>query len=184
LESLSDASAPHYAYYDIEVSSLTTALDQLEAYVAAYGPFDAVLGFSQGAGLAAMLLVRHRYRFPTAPPSFKCAVFFSPVSVYDPVAYAEHGEKIVLSGKVNGRHPIDIPTMIAYGKDDSRRDECQGLIQVCDPDLLEVLVHSGHHEIPGVGRRGELVEVVKLMRRVVCNAEILNNNNNNNNNVS
>jgi predicted esterase len=141
-------------------------------YIATYGPFDAVLGFSQGAGLAAMLLMRQHYQSPTSPPSFKCAVFFSPVSIYDPVAYVERGELIVLSGMVNGIYPITIPTFVSYGKQDMRKDECEGLMKVCDPQALEVLVHGKGHEIPGTGHKAELVKAVKFVRRVVCKVEL------------
>jgi hypothetical protein len=180
LESLSDPSSTHYAYYDIGANagaSLGTAIDQLEVYISKYGPFDGVLGFSQGAGLAAMLLVRRAYLSPENPSPFKCAVFFSPVSVYDPVAYLERGQQKVVTGMVNGNYPINIPTLLVYGKNDGRKGECETLVKTCNPNVLEVLVHDGGHEIPGIGLRGEMATVVKLMRRVVYRAESLDSHN-------
>lgn len=118
-----------------------------------------------------MLLVRHYYRARDAPPPFKCAVLFSPVSVYDPVAYTERGEKKVLSGKVNGGYPISIPVAIIYGSRDERKAECEGLVETTNPKLREVFVHGGDHEIPGSALRRELLESVKLARRIVYKAE-------------
>lgn len=46
----------YFSYYDIEdPTSMITALKQLDNYIVIEGPFDSVLGYSHGAGLAAML---------------------------------------------------------------------------------------------------------------------------------
>ncbi|RDL39060.1 DUF341-domain-containing protein [Venustampulla echinocandica] len=175
LESLSDQSAEHYAYYNVgagAASSIAIALDQLEAYIALEGPFDGVLGFSQGAGLAIMLLVRRYHGDPVAPPPFKCAILFSPVSVYDPVAYEKRGQVRLLDGTLDGKYSITIPTAIIYGKEDSRKQECEGLLSSCDPTKRSVLIHEGNHEIPGIGLRSELAGTVNMVRRAIYQAEL------------
>ncbi|KUJ07890.1 DUF341 domain protein [Mollisia scopiformis] len=175
LKLLSDPSAEHWAYYDIGegvASSLATALEQLKAYLAAEGPFDGVLGFSQGAGLAAMFLVQRYYEDPLATPPFKLAIFFSPVSVYDPVAYQKSGEVKILDGPVDQKYVIRIPTAIIYGEEDSRRHECEGLVSSCDPTKLSVLVQKGGHEIAGIGLRSELAGTVNTIRRVIYLAQL------------
>ena len=60
----------YFAYYDpTEPSSILQAVNDLAAYVSTEGPFDGVMGFSQGAALAAMLLTRE-----SAEP-FRFAIF-------------------------------------------------------------------------------------------------------------
>ena len=60
-----------FAYYDpTHPFTILQAIDDLAAYVSAEGPFDGVMGFSQGAALTAMLRAR---RSPAEP--FRFAVF-------------------------------------------------------------------------------------------------------------
>lgn len=60
MQSYFNAADEYFAYFDQDsASSITKALDDLESYIAsADKPFDAVMGFSQGAGLAAMYMIR------------------------------------------------------------------------------------------------------------------------------
>ena len=108
---MSEVNATSWAYFDpSSTASYIKALDYLDTYVAAEGPFDGVLGFSQGASLAAMHLVRKAIQAPTEAPPFKCAILISCAAVYDPVAYFERGEVRVLDFERDGR-PIKIPTV-------------------------------------------------------------------------
>ncbi|KAH8702537.1 serine hydrolase-domain-containing protein [Talaromyces proteolyticus] len=174
LEALADPSCQHYAYYDLNSTvSFIAALDSLEAYIEAEGPFDGVMAYSQGAGLVAMLLVRRQYLKPLEAPLFRCAILFSPVQVYDPVAYLERGEAVVLDRVASGMSAIPIPIVIIYGEVDERKNECLGLQGICDPNLLSVFVHEGGHEVPGMGVKGEaLRETVKMARRGITRAEL------------
>jgi hypothetical protein len=172
LNNLSDPSNEHYAYYDItSPSSFVMALDQLDAYIAAEGPFDGVIGYSHGAGLAAMLLVRNKHLKPSNPPLFRVAILFSPVSVYDPVAYLERQEVRVLDDVGGGPPAIDIPVVIVYGDRDPRKDECKGVKAICNPKAVWEYVHDGGHEVPGVRAKGALPETIKFARRGITTAE-------------
>ncbi|KAF2469065.1 uncharacterized protein BDR25DRAFT_289247 [Lindgomyces ingoldianus] len=171
LSNLSDPSEQHYAYYDIASPfSFVTALDHLEAYILEEGPFDGVIAYSHGAGLAAMLLVREKYLKPSAPPLFKVAIFFSPVSVYDPVAYQERQEVRVLDDVGGGPPAIDIPTVVVYGEGDPRMEECKGVKAICNSKYLWEYVHDGGHEVPGIGVKNAIPETVKVARRGITTA--------------
>jgi hypothetical protein len=119
-----------------------------------------------------MFLVHCHHQSSSTVLPFKCAILFSPISVYDFVAYAERGEEKVLKGMVEGEYAIDIPVAIFYGKQDERKEESEGLISVCDPQQLAVLIHRGGHEIPGMGIKDDLVEVVKVARRLIYKTEL------------
>lgn len=146
-------------------------MDSLEAYIEAEGPFDGVMAYSQGAGLAAMLLVRKHYLKPLEKPPFRCAILFSPVQIYDTGAYLERGEVKVLDCMSAA---LPIPVVIIYGEVDERKSECIAVQGCCDPDLLSVFVHQGGHDVPGIGVKDDdaLRESVKVARRGITRAEL------------
>jgi hypothetical protein len=72
---------PLYGYYNpISAASIAQTETELLDIVEAEGPFDGVLGYSSGAGLAAQLIVRDQERYPNKMPSerpFRFAIFFN-----------------------------------------------------------------------------------------------------------
>lgn len=170
---LSNPTNQHFAYYDIaSPSSFIAALDNLEGYIKTEGPFDGVIAYSQGAGLAAMLLIRSQYLHPGDACLFRCAILFSPIRIYDPVAYLERGEIRVLEQLGPRTAPLPIPVVIIYGEADERKDECRGVQAICDPDLLYVFAHEGGHEVPSIGVKQDIPAVVKAARRGITRAEL------------
>jgi len=181
LATLADKSKTYWSYHDMSShAGFIAALDNLESYVLAEGPFDGVMAYSQGAGLAAMLLVRRQHLYPLEPPLFKCAIFFSPLQVYDPAAYAERGEVKVLGQGQEQEHEgggtaaaaVSIPTAIIYGVSDERKDECVGLQAICDATRLSVFVHEGGHQVPGLGAKDGLLGSVRMARRAITLAKV------------
>ncbi|KAL8804454.1 MAG: hypothetical protein Q9182_002559 [Xanthomendoza sp. 2 TL-2023] len=59
---------PTTAKMDAAHKLVSTAIEQ-------HGPFDAVMGFSQGAALAASAILRHQIQHPTQPPLFQMGIF-------------------------------------------------------------------------------------------------------------
>lgn len=55
------------------------ALDYLYRIMEEDGPFDGIIGYSEGATVAATLLLHEQRRFETEgiPPMFKCGLFFA-----------------------------------------------------------------------------------------------------------
>ena len=170
---MSNTDVTAWAYFDpSSIASYIRALEQLDTYVAAEGPFDGVLAFSQGATLAAMHVVRKAVQAPSHPPPFKCAIFISCAAVYDPLAYFERGQIRILDSKLDG-HPIQIPTVHIWGEQDPMRDQSRGLSELCQPELTAVFVHEGAHEVPRLGARGALAGSVKAVRRGITLAALL-----------
>lgn len=132
-----------------------------------------MLAYSQGAGLVAMLLVRRQYLHPHQPRLFQCAILFSPGHVFDPVAYVETGEVKVLEGGVpEGQAALALPVVVIYGEGDELREGCEKFAALCDPAMLEVFVHEGGHEVPGLGAKKGLLGAVKMARRGTIQAEL------------
>ncbi|CAL8579971.1 hypothetical protein XPA_005704 [Xanthoria parietina] len=107
----------YFQYYDSNYApSLTLALAQLESYIQIEGPFDGVLGFSQGASLAAAYLVRLSRDFPSRPLPFRCAIFFSGGPPFDPQALEQIEVRIVDAEETG---PIlRLPTANIWGRND------------------------------------------------------------------
>ncbi|KAI1505138.1 serine hydrolase FSH [Biscogniauxia marginata] len=72
---------PLYGYYNpISPPSILQTEEELFEIIERDGPFDGVLGFSGGAGLAAQLIVRDLFKHPEKQPSerpFRFAIFFN-----------------------------------------------------------------------------------------------------------
>ena len=124
-----------------------SALDDLDKYVAQEGSFDGVMGFSQGAALAAMLLIRHH----SSPRSesdgpFQFAVFIC-AAVPHKEAALRRGMVEFLDPAIDGQ-PVKIPvTNIIGGKDPHI---CNGITlgHLCQERGKVVFDHGGGHEIP------------------------------------
>lgn len=172
LATLSSLADEHYAYYDVtSPASFIAALQDLERYIEADGPFDGIVAYSQGAGLVAMLLVHKLNLQPEADCLFKCAILFSPLQVYDPAAYLERwGEVRVLDHLPPDMAALPIPVVIVYGEQDEKKHECIGVQALCNPDLLTVFVHEGGHEVPGIGLKHQILGTVNAARRGVTQA--------------
>lgn len=174
LATLSDPSHKHYSYHNMSTpESFIAALDNLENYIEAEGPFDGVIGYSRGAGLAARLLVRQQHLRPNDKRLFQCAILFSPTQAYDPVAYLEKREAKVLDKMHPGIAAIPIPVAIIYGEADETKDQCQQVKGIFEPRLLSVFVHNGGQEVPGLGVKDGLLGAIRSARRAITYAELL-----------
>ncbi|TVY91261.1 hypothetical protein LAWI1_G001683 [Lachnellula willkommii] len=154
----------YFSYFDpSSASSARDALQQLDEYIEAEGPFDGVLGFS--LALASRLCISSG-----RPPPFKCAIFLSTVLVHDPVAI-ESGEIKVLDPKEAGQ-PIQLPTVHIWGAKDPRKGDGELLKGLCDTRTATGFIHEGMHEVPGLGTKAAVTETVKAMRRGISKASI------------
>lgn len=110
-------------------------------YVAAEGPFDGVLGFSQGGILAASLLARNIFPSPFAFAIFICSgPPFSP-HLLDIGTVQYHNAD--LDGEV-----LKLPTTIILGTQDVGRIGAIKLAELCQKGTRNMYEHEGGHEIP------------------------------------
>ncbi|KAJ4302829.1 hypothetical protein N0V90_001720 [Kalmusia sp. IMI 367209] len=168
LEYISNPDSPHFAYYKIDSpSSFIDALKQLEEYIIAEGPFDGVMAFSQGAGLAAMHITRSQLEGRVPP--FKFAVLIASNDVYDPTAWLQRGVVQPLDTQIHGR-PIKVPTVVVWGEQDPWKDRSERTMGLCEKDKVFVVRHAGGHDVPGLAAKEAVHEVVKMIRRVIIMA--------------
>ncbi|KAL4860668.1 hypothetical protein BDV12DRAFT_91895 [Aspergillus spectabilis] len=152
---------------------LQTAIEYTYRIIARDGPFDAVMGFSQGAALAFSLLQHHaRSKGSSADsesepePLFKVAVFICAGAPYE-----LSGEKMVSSPgdsetEEKGKgYLVNIPTAHIVGSQDALYAQGMKLYRLCDPGKAEVYDHGGRHMIPFDGERNDAM--VGVIERVI-----------------
>ncbi|RMZ80446.1 hypothetical protein DV737_g3021, partial [Chaetothyriales sp. CBS 132003] len=80
-----------YCYYDaFDPASVKKAHEMLNEVIEEEGPFDGIVGFSQGGSLAVAYLLQHEIDHPNEPVPFKFAAIFSSIISFTPdKAYCE-----------------------------------------------------------------------------------------------
>ncbi|EPY50840.1 serine hydrolase [Schizosaccharomyces cryophilus OY26] len=126
-------------YGDSKTLEPKTSYEHLASYIREHGPFDGIMGFSQGTNLAANLatfvtLPKYQNYFGQKP--FRFGMFFS--GYYR--ALAIDGETHIMK--------IEMPTLHFLGKFDNvlSTESSTTLIRICEDS--QVLFHPGAHHIP------------------------------------
>jgi hypothetical protein len=169
IKSLFPADDDYFEFYDdTDAASCLKALKDLDAYIAAEGPFDAVIAFSSAASFISTYLLhkldedRRRYQID---PIFKCAVFISGVR---PVDYAALQRGEIVWAVPSHEKLIQIPTANIWGSEDALfRDSSLELSKFCAKETTNVLVHSGEHEVPGSKSKEAITSSVNIIRRAI-----------------
>ncbi|KAI4189454.1 MAG: hypothetical protein LQ348_003787 [Seirophora lacunosa] len=190
MESFASSAAEGFLQYahGSDPASCLRALLDLESYVDEEGPFDGVMAFSQGAGLAASLLISRMQKEPwraRSSPPFRCAVFFSGGVPEDPSDVeaaarmaAEQREMTFGEAKVAPRRLmsveqdgeiIEIPTAHIWGRADHLYPTFGPVLsQMCKSSQREILVHDGGHEIVGAKDQIALQKAVRVINRTIA----------------
>jgi predicted esterase len=122
---------------------LQTALQDLRTFIDEFGPFDAVLGFSQGASLAASFIAHYGQDCASGSNSdFRCAIFICGINGL----HSRGGGRVL--NVVEDGEIIQIPTVHILGSKDPYMQESLGLTRICDHRTRVVLDHKGGHEGP------------------------------------
>lgn len=117
-------------------------LDQFNTILNSEGPFDAILGFSHGACIAATLLEDNirKSRANGVPSMFKMAIFLCGVPPYNMEAGG------FLLADTDGI-VFQLPTMHVIGSMDPLIDCALALYNLCDPDSAEIFDHGRGHQL-------------------------------------
>ena len=76
---------PFYRWYEgLSSKNVKEAHDVIFEIIEEEGPFDGVLGFSQGASLVLSILMHHEINHPEKPPPFRFAILLCAVVVVSP----------------------------------------------------------------------------------------------------
>ncbi|KAG8157921.1 hypothetical protein KVR01_012193 [Diaporthe batatas] len=149
--------------------SYSKALHDLENFLEEEGPFDGVMAFSQGAGLAASLLAHHSRRSARQAhmkPTFRFAVFFCG-GVPGDVFGAKGVEPRLMSFEEDGE-VIGIPTAHIWGAHDEIYPTFGPVLsKMCDSSQRATFVHQGGHEIPGAKDPDGVLGSIRAIKRVI-----------------
>ena len=137
---------PYRCFYEAipSASQLLRAHEYLNEIVEEDGPFEGILGFSQGAEVAASLLL-----FQGQEVKFKFAVLIGGTQPFDVKALAsgKDSQPVRMHGDT---HParINIPTAHVIGRSDAYREHSKVLLGLCNPREVKVYDHKGAHVVP------------------------------------
>lgn len=144
-----------YLQYAGSAKNVDAATTYLEEIIEEEGPFDGIIGFSQGAAFAARLLLRHQERDPLTPPPFKMAVFFCASSLFYFKTTQEYEERMKTFAAIR----LQVPTVHVIGSRDPHRPFGLDLTDLCDRRVRKVIEHKMGHEIP---REKDVIEIVRI----------------------
>ncbi|KAJ5787578.1 hypothetical protein N7457_002568 [Penicillium paradoxum] len=151
----------HYSRGAYPASSVLDAFDHTQRFIAEHGPFDAVMGFSQGAALAASLIIHHNRTRPAEPPLFRAAVFICGAAPWESSGQQQIEPK-------PDTYPIAIPTANIVGKADPLFPESQKLYELCEPAKAAYYDHGSKHMVPFDMKNTE--EMTRAIQETVAKA--------------
>ena len=126
------------------MSQLLRSHEYLDEIVEEEGPFEGILGFSQGAEVAASLLLHQGQNV-----KFKFAVFIGGTQPFDVSALASGKDSKPVKMRADTHSArIDIPTAHVIGRSDAYREFSKAFVALCNPREVKVYDHKGAHIVP------------------------------------
>ncbi|KAJ5901469.1 hypothetical protein N7495_001997 [Penicillium taxi] len=161
-----------YAMCDpLSALSCIQAMENLENYIVAEGPYDGIMGFSQGANLSLSWMIKKQQEAKNGKEKqlpFKFGVFFSnPWGVYNAKALAD-GQLVYLDNRtIEGL--LDLPTAHIWGLADKDQALAQMISTTCVESKRSIFVHDRGHEIPP--KIDTVISMAKIINRAIMQAQ-------------
>ena len=151
---------------DDTLQSIKTAMTQLRKTMAQSGPFQGVIGYSEGAAMASTLLVEELQKAETTgvPSTLRCGIFMAGAPPFRPDVGGWYLRDEV--GEV-----INVPTCHVIGVSDPYIHCAMALHDICDEEKAIIFDHGWGHTIP---RNADLVQELAItIREMMADAERL-----------
>ena len=137
------------------------ALEYLHLFMEQEGPFEGVIGWSEGAAVAATLLLEDSAMCDRdhSISKFKCAIFFAGAPPFTP-----DGKNVLLHDQYG--QVIQIPTCHVLGQSDLMVELAEALFNICDSSSAIAIKDEGGHRIsrdPEVTRK--IVDFIRQQSR-------------------
>ena len=113
----------------------------VERYLQEHGPFDGIVGFSQGAALTSAVIARQQEKAHAAHHRVRFSLLFSGVRVPSP------GWPPLLA-KQSQEGVLTMPSLHVYDSEESFEHECRHLHQCYDSKSSAIIHHSEGHKVP------------------------------------
>ncbi|KAI9053389.1 hypothetical protein LZ554_002348 [Drepanopeziza brunnea f. sp. 'monogermtubi'] len=158
-ESSDDGS--NFGDYSYANASAKRAIEYLYEVMEKEGPFDGIMGYSEGATVASTLLLHEQRRFELEGrlPVLKCAIFFGG---WPPLTPDFDG--IVLADQTD--LTINIPTCHIIGSLDPYLAGSIALYNVCDMDTARLFDHAKGHTLPR--HKDTIRELSNVIREMIA----------------
>lgn len=154
---------------DDDVDSAMQLYNDLSSFIESEGPFDGVMAFSEGAGVAASLLAyqeRLMAAQKSSPFRFKFGIFFCGAGAFDAESL-QQGILRELDPSVDGR-VITMPTAHIWTRHDQVHPGFgQKLRALCADGVAEEYLHDFGHSVPGAQGEEGVVEATRVIRRTI-----------------
>eukprot|EP01043_Picozoa_sp_COSAG02_P001745 COSAG02_NODE_37_length_48203_cov_57.745708_29_plen_191_part_00 len=151
---------PYYEWWDKgadgKYAGAETTLDYIRDYEQMHGPFEGVVGFSQGGALASLLCSQASAAAAAPLPSLRFALVMSGFCPADPL----------LKSQMTAAAPLRLPATLLYGKGwDFERQGTEQLAQLWAAGAAKVVEHGGGHVVPRTKHAGgaAALEAVRLL---------------------
>lgn len=135
---------PYYCFFNQYSSSeIQSAVGFVREIVEEDGPYDAVIGFSQGAAVAAAYISSVSSHYLDSSLQFKLAIFICAALIPPQVAT---GTELVKTIGALGQ--VDIPTVHVVGRKDPCSPQSLELAKSCEKGTSQTLMSNEGHEVP------------------------------------
>ncbi|GAP86940.2 putative duf341 domain protein [Rosellinia necatrix] len=156
----------YFGYVGNTIQEYEDLYHDLLDVVHSQGPFDGLMGFSEGAAVAAWMLIENANHPLTFGP-LQCAIFFSAGVPFHP--------DVVRTGIVRPVDPaiegemVQIPTAHIWSdENDVNCEAAQSLASLCSANVRETFVHTLGHNVPGSkSDSGTLVGALRAIERTI-----------------
>ena len=141
--------------------AIRQVLDRIYRIMDEEGPFDGILGNSEGATVGATFLIDYLQKVAKNEhkADLRCAVFIS-----GGPPYTANGEDVILADESGPM--ITIPTCHIIGWNDTVIDSSVALYHLCDEDLATIVDHGKGHMVPHDEKSFEIM--AKGMRDLIA----------------
>lgn len=163
-----------YLPTDDKVSTMPSILKILMNFIETKGPFDGLIGYSEGGLVAGTLLVMEAMRELPGGSRFKCGIFFCAPPPMDTKRALKIGSKarslhVSIDGVI-----FDLPTAHIWAKgSDVYPGMGKDLVGLCAPAMREEVVHDLGHVVPGAGTGEILKESIRAIQRTIERARCM-----------
>ncbi len=166
-----DSSTPEHKYRDMikalqpkSSDRIQSVMDQLNEVMRTDGPFDGIIGYSEGGTVAATFIVDHfrQCAIMKIQPQLRCAVFISGGPPYN-----SDGTELYLADECG--QIITIPTCHIMGSNDRQISGVLALYHLCNEKLATLVDHGRAHRLPNDPRLYQLM--IKGIRNLIARTE-------------
>lgn len=152
---------PYYCFFESYTPErMAAAVEYVREIVEDEGPFDGIIGFSQGASVTAAYLAAYPETTEATALAFSFAIFICAALIPPEIAHGKHLEETI--GSLLNNLPLPIPSLHIIGNQDTCYGQSVSLMQSCQASALsaksntsklpegvaDVVYFPGGHQVP------------------------------------